>query len=267
MRKLIHKLARSTALRKTAKTLRLHLFGNWWLSHFPVVKTLPDSNIRYRARRLESLELSVEMFDECSLYALSGLPSRIRSFVDLGCNVGYFACWLCREMKSNQLKGLLVDANPEAIEDAEWHVKANGFCNVYVLCGLAGAGPQMGEADFFVHVSNVVSTSSPQGDVSKLGNDWTHLKVPFIGIEKNWQKYFGDERCDLLKVDIEGSEMDFFHVEPEFLKRVQAILLEWHKWRVSLDEVKTFLASNGFVLKTILHDDAELGTAIFVRTA
>jgi hypothetical protein len=36
--------------------------GNWWLRHFPVVKTLPDSNIRYRARRLESLGLSVEMF-------------------------------------------------------------------------------------------------------------------------------------------------------------------------------------------------------------
>jgi FkbM family methyltransferase len=267
MRKLIHKLTRSTALRKIVKTLHLHLLGNWWLRHFPVVKTLPDSNIRYRARRLESLGLSVEMFDECSLYAVSGLPMHIRTFVDLGCNVGYFTCWLCRETKNTELKGLIVDANPEAIEDAQWHVEANGFRNVHVLHGLAGAGAQEGESDFFVHVSNVVSTASPQGGVSNLSNDWTQLKVPFVSIEKNWQKYFGQEPCDLLKVDIEGSEMDFFRAEPEFLKRVQAILLEWHKWRVSLDEVKTFLASNSFVLKTILHDDGEIGTAIFTRTA
>jgi hypothetical protein len=41
---------------------------NWWLRHFPVVKTLPGSDIRYRARRLDSLAMSLEMFDECTLY-------------------------------------------------------------------------------------------------------------------------------------------------------------------------------------------------------
>lgn len=59
--------------------------------------------------------------------------------------------------------------------------------------------------------------------------------------------------------------MNFFRSETKFLGRVKAILLEWHKWQVSLDDVKTFLAANGFSLKTVLHDDAELGTAIFVR--
>lgn len=199
MRKLVHKLTQSAAIRKTVKTLRLHSLCNWWLRHFPVVKTLPGSDIRYRARRLESLSLSVEMFDECSLYALSGLPKHIRTFADLGCNVGYFTCWLCREMKDKELKGLIVDANSEAIEDAQWHVQSNGFHNVHMLCGLAGAGDQNGEGDFFVHVSNVVSTASPRNNTSGLTRDWTQVKVPFVSIEANWQKHFAKNHVIFLK--------------------------------------------------------------------
>ena len=70
--------------------MRLHLLANWWLLLFPVVKTLPGSGIRYRARRVESLGLSVEMFDKDALYATSDLPANIRTFADLGCNADYF---------------------------------------------------------------------------------------------------------------------------------------------------------------------------------
>lgn len=57
-----------------------------------------------------------------------------------------------------------------------------------------------------------------------------------------------------------------FRNEAVFLSRVQTIILEWHKWRVSLDELKSYLGSQGFTLKTVLHEDEGLGTAIFART-
>ena len=60
-------------VRKTVKSLRLHLLVNWWLRRFPVVKTLPGSGMRYRARRVESLALSVEMFDKGTLYSTSNM--------------------------------------------------------------------------------------------------------------------------------------------------------------------------------------------------
>ena len=37
------------------------------------------------------------------------------------------------------------------------------------------------------------------------------------------------------------------------------------RWRVSLKELETFLGSKGFALKTVLHEDEGLGTAIFWR--
>jgi FkbM family methyltransferase len=265
MRELIFRLAGSEMLRKTVKFLRLHLLVNWWLSYFPVVKTLPASGVRYRARRVESLSLSMEMFDKDELYSTSDLPAEIRTFADLGCNVGYFTCWLCDRMNSRQMQGLMVDANTEAVEDAMWHVKANHLANVHVLHGLVGTENKRGQASFFLHASNVCSTATPPDTALNTANTWKRVQVPCVNLEENWQLYFGDMPCDLLKVDIEGSEMDFFHNEPVFLKRARAILIEWHKWRVTFAEVEAFLSQQGFALKKILHDSDGLGTALFVR--
>jgi FkbM family methyltransferase len=265
MRKLILRLAGSETLRKTVKFFRLHLLVNWWLGCFPVMKTLPASGIRYRARRLESLGLSMEMFDKDELYSTSDLPADIRTFADLGCNVGYCTCWLCDRLNNRQMQGLMVDGNAEAVEDAKWHVKTNNLANVHVLHGLVGMENRGGQASFFLHASNVCSTATPPDSALNAANTWKRVQVPCVNLEENWQLHFGNTRCDLLKVDIEGSEMDFFRNEPSFLKRARAILIEWHKWRVTFAEVEAFLSEQGFVLKKILHEDGGLGTALFIR--
>ena len=265
MRKLILKLTGSTTIRKMVKALRLHLLANWWLGRFPVVKTLPDSGIRYRARRVESLGLSVEMFDKDALYATSDLPVDIRTFADLGCNVGYFTCQLCHRLKSTHLKGLMVDANAEAVQDAQWHVDANELHDVHVLHGLVGTKGNGEQASFFVHTSNVCSTAVPSDISLNKTNTWTHIQVPCVGVEENWRKYFGDAPCDLLKVDIEGSEMNFLRNETRFLHRVRTILIEWHKWQVSLEDIEKNLSGQNFLLKRILQEDAGVGTAVFLR--
>jgi hypothetical protein len=71
----------------------------------------------------------------------------------------------------------------------------------------------------------------------------------------------------LLKIDIEGSEMNFLQAERPFLQRTDSILIEWHKWRVNLDEVKVFLAGQGFSYEKTLDENADMGTAFFQRKA
>ena len=71
--------------------------------------------------------------------------------------------------------------------------------------------------------------------------------------------------CDLLKIDIEGSEMNFLQAEASFLTRVQSVLIEWHKWRVSLKDVTDFLARNGLVYVKTLEENENMGTAFFRR--
>lgn len=266
MRKLILRLAGSETIRKIVKFVRLHTLANGWLHCFPVINILSRSGIRYRARRVESLGLSVEMFDRQNLYSVADLPSDIRSFADVGCNVGYFTCWLCGRMNNRQLSGLMVDANAAAIREAQWHIDANKFSNIYALHGLAGGKSKEGFADFFLHVANVCSTATPPSDAKLERRDtWRRIQVPCVDFNRNWCFRFDDMHCDLLKVDIEGAEMDFFRNEIQFLQRTKAILCEWHKWRVSLQEVESFLSGQGFKLKRILQENAQLGTALFVR--
>ena len=68
MRQLITRLSRSSLLRRGVQLLRLNRLGNAWLKRFPFVKKLPGSGVIYRATRLESIPLAVEMFEKGNLY-------------------------------------------------------------------------------------------------------------------------------------------------------------------------------------------------------
>lgn len=264
MRQLIFKLSRSAFLRRLVQVLRLHKVGNWWLRHFPLMRKMPGSGIIYRATRLESIPLAVEMFEKGNLYDAEMLPQNFTTFADLGCNVGYFTCWLAHLANGRKLEGVMLDANPEAVEEAKWHVQANGWDKVFGVHGIVGESGKGGAVDFFLYESNICSTSQlPDVEAMGLKGKWTRISVPCLTLEDEWRKRFGNTRCHVLKVDIEGSEMNFLATEQSFLKRVDSILLEWHKWRVSLDEVKACLGMQGFSLVKVLEENEQMGTAIF----
>lgn len=265
MRKLLFRLSRSTLARHTARMLRLTRLGNAWLRRFPLIKRLPGSDIVYRASRLESIPLAVEMFDR-HLYDASLLPDGFSTFVDLGCNVGYFTCWLSHLAQNRPLKGLMIDANPDAVAEARWHAQANDWTNVHGLNGIVGERSTTGFVDFFLYESNICSTTSvAQMQSLGLKGEWTKIQVPCLRLSDEWTKRFGADRCHLLKIDIEGSELNFLEDEAAFLDRVDTILVEWHKWRVALKDVTSLLHTKAFTLEKILDESDEMGTAFFRR--
>jgi hypothetical protein len=69
----------------------------------------------------------------------------------------------------------------------------------------------------------------------------------------------------VLKVDIEGSELEFLKTEQSFLRLADSVLVEWHKWRVSLQQVSDFLASQGFAYVETVEENDQMGTAFFRR--
>ena len=264
MRELVSKLSRSAFLRRLVQVLRVHKLGNWWLRRFPLVRRLPGSGVTYRATRLESIPLAVEMFEKRDLYDAALLPQNFTTFADLGCNVGYFTCWLAHLARGRQLKGIMLDANPAAVQEAAWHAQANGWKEVFGLHGIVGESGMDGAVDFFLYESNICSTSQlPDIEAMGLKGKWTKISVPCLNLEEHWRKHFGDTRCHVLKVDIEGSELNFLKAEQSFLKLVDSIVLEWHKWRVSLDELKAFLTTRGFSLVKVLEENEQMGTGYF----
>jgi FkbM family methyltransferase len=266
MPNLIASLSRSAPLRHAVRGLRLHRLANAWLRRFPRLRRLPESGVIYRATRLESIPLADEMFEKGKLYDASLLPAHFTTFADLGCNVGYFTCWLAHLAHGRRLRGLMLDANPEAVAEACWHAQANGMPEVFGIHGIAGEGGPGEFAEFYLYESNICSTAQ-MPDVAKmdLKGKWERIRVPCVRVETHWREHFGDTRCHVLKVDIEGSELSFLRAEESFLQLVDAILVEWHKWRVSLDEVRQFLEARGFAFVKTVEENTEMGTACFRR--
>jgi hypothetical protein len=132
--------------------------------------------------------------------------------------------------------------------------------------GILGETSPTGAVDFYLYESNICSTSQLP-DIEKMGllGKWTKIAVPVVSLETEWRKRFGDTRCHLLKVDIEGSEMNFLKAEESFLKQVDAVLVEWHKWRVTLEDVRAFLEPRGFGFVKTVEENDQMGTSYFER--
>jgi FkbM family methyltransferase len=267
MQAVVSFLSRFPALRQAARILRLHLLANAFLRRYPRVRHLPVSGIRYRATRLESIPLAQEMFEKGALYDAALLPTNFTTFADLGCNVGYFTCWLAHLARGRTLKGLMLDANPYAVADAQWHAEANGMHEVFAIHGIVGEGSG-GSADFYLYESNICSTSEVP-DVEKMGlkGKWEKISVPHVSVAGHWRRHFNDTRCHVLKIDVEGSEMNFLRAEEDFLDLVDSIIVEWHKWRVTLTDLRKFLEPRGFRYVKTVEENEQMGTAVFSRPA
>jgi FkbM family methyltransferase len=264
MNKSIVKISRLGPLRKTFRELRFHRLYNRWLEHFPRTKVLGDG-IVYRCRRTESVSLALEILEGGDAYDVSLLPDDYSTFADLGCNVGFFACLLAYHAKERRISGIMVDANPAVLSEARWHVQKNHWSDVFVMEGLIGNADQTGDADFYVNEADTCSMAQLGEAQAKDIKGFKKITVPVLSFGREWSRKMGHRRCHVLKIDIEGSELEFFKAEVEFLKLVDSIFVEWHTHRVSFKELDSFLKSQGLCLVKIIEDLGTLGTAFYRR--
>ena len=211
--------------------------------------------------------MAIEILEGGDCYDQEMLPYHpgFTTFVDLGCNTGLFACWL-QHYVPGRIKGLMVDANPEVLVDAAWHVDVNNM-DVSVLQGVVGS-PKADEqawVTFMVHEANTVSTA--QLASIQRPSDYTAITAPTRSIIHEWTKKMGQQRCHVLKMDIEGSELEFLKQETAFLQLVDTIFVEWHNYRVTFKELDAYLISQGFNLVKVLSSDAKSynGTAFYSK--
>lgn len=225
-----------------------------------------SNGIVYRVKSPESFAITKEIF-KTGTYDPLLKKGIIRNFVDLGCNTGYVACLLADRYGPGNIKGLLVDANPEMIEETGWHLRENGLLGCRAIWGLVG--PSNSESCTF-HMSefNLCSSARPLDRKHPLPlRTVKEIAVPVFKLERLFDEHFGGEKIDFLKVDIEGSEEELLCGNISCLRRVEWVVLEWHKWIISLEEVKGLLDAAGFRLGGVLKEDDICGLAMFGNRA
>jgi FkbM family methyltransferase len=250
-----------------AKRLRAREWMNAALARHPIRRRLVDSGVTYSIETFETLAVERTYFGN-PLFAEIFEVDPPGTFVDLGCNSGIFPCLLAHAARGHAPRGLCVDANAAQVELARKNVALNVWPEVHVLCGVVGSiQPNGVDTEFFLAPTSLGSSQfAYQETESGHPLDWERIVVPTLQVEPTWTRLFGpDLRCACLKIDIEGSEMNFLHQETSFLARVDAILLEWHIWGTTRDEVVQFLVSHGYCLVHTIEDESRHGVLYFRR--
>jgi FkbM family methyltransferase len=262
------RLTRIRWLHDLVGTLRVFPAAGFVLRRLPLTRRLKHGRLTYRITSLDQFSIAYEIFvHESYKPALASYP--VETFIDLGCNAGWFALWLSAVQPNAGRLGLLVDANARIVPEAEWHLKRNGLERWAVRHGAVGLAPGVPQAKFHVYPSSAASSLLPFEPAHQLPvkGKAIEMSVPAISVGDEWHKLFGDAPVDLLKVDIEGKELDLFNYEATFIQqRVRRIILEWHKWTVSLAELDMQLASMGFNRRGVFDEDQLTGLALYERS-
>jgi FkbM family methyltransferase len=255
-------LHRSALANSLIKHLRINRVVDAYLGRFPI-RRRTESGLVYSQESVPSFVVANEIF-ATDLYAVPIAMVRPRTFVDLGANVGYFPLLVSEVMKSRSVRGLCVEPNPRLHPLIESHLSSNGLRDVHLIKGIVGGGQAGAEAEFFLNPSHIASSTSGRfNPFVPVGGRVRRIKVPVVDLAREWRLRFGDEPIDLLKVDIEGAEVEFLESHGVFLEGVRSILIEWHSWVTTLEEISGILRRSGFELGSVRHSDKHAGTAFF----
>jgi FkbM family methyltransferase len=266
---LSRRLERSPLVQSLAQRLRARAWINAALARHPIRRVLPGSGVRYHIENFETLavEKTYTSSAAAARYAEIFGPQMPATFIDLGCNSGLFPCLLAHLAQGRAPRGLCVDASEAQIQLTQKTVALNGWPDIQVRHGLVGcANAHAPKAEFFLHPTSLGSSQFDYRD-SESGHppEWKRIVVPTLKVTELWSQLFGpDTRCDCLKIDIEGSEMNFLQQEVLFLSCVESILIEWHAWATSRDEVVSFLSRHSFDLQHTIEDMPRHGV-LFLR--
>jgi FkbM family methyltransferase len=244
---LVQWVDRQSWVHALVRGLRLRSFVSRCLRIRPWVRLYP-SGARVEVADLESFFLSDEIFRRESYRPALAQAGEVRTVLDLGCNVGFFCCYLRHLFGLHDFRGLGIDANPLVLKRARRNLDLNGLGGIKLVHGLAGGADEKTSQDFYLYASHLGSSQFVEPEAGRvLKGDWTRIEVPVLCPSDAWRAEYGAAPIDLLKIDIEGSEGRLLKADPALLRQARCVVLEWHKWLVREDELFPALQDAGFI--------------------
>jgi FkbM family methyltransferase len=242
------------AFREILKCFKVHLLVDYFLRLFP--RRGEFGVYRYQVASLEAWLVEKEIFKSGIYDGVFNLHG-VKTFADLGCNRGFFSLWIA-EMSGVRLKGILVEANPALIPQVKNLLQNNNLDGMIIFNGAAGAGMDGGEVEILVPPTDVGAGLKKTIEKSLTGDKCDLVRVAAVRVGDLWRgKFSAGERCEILKIDIEGAELAFLKDEKDFLGLVDRVVVEVHEAVVSLQEIRTELLKSGFIIRKEAKEDSE----------
>jgi FkbM family methyltransferase len=148
----------------------------------------------------------------------------IQAFLDIGCNVGWFSC-LAASLPQRPAHIVSIDANPRMVEACRRNLELNGFDAETLVCAV---GPEKGRIT--LHIPEKRHSRASIGLANAIHFGETRALEVVMAPLAELLEYFPGGRCDLIKMDIEGYELETLRMVPaEVISRVGMMILEYTK--------------------------------------
>ena len=192
-----------------------------------------------------------EIFTENSYYFET--TKKNPTIVDVGAHVGVATLYF--KYYFPQANILAIEPHPKAFSLLEKNISENRIENVTAIEAALGITNQ--EQTIYVDAEDTwLSTTSSTNGAWDESQETYPIEVEGITLDEVVmlsQKMYNADLIDLLKIDIEGAEIELLFANALALKKVDQCIVEFHPTRengLKLKDFLTFMNKHGFILKS-----------------
>lgn len=172
------------------------------------------------------------------------LESEPSLIVDCGGHCGHFAiladqCIKAKFGRSNA-HYVLIEPDPKMQKFLKRNLDAAGLQGRYEVVG-GVVGQKSGNAQLGANEKNPLQSNIFEPKASR-SQGVRVMEVPYVDIHQ----VVGGRRIDLLKLDVEGAEFEFFKHNDDVLEQTSSILIEMHANRGNVRGLHSLIESRGF---------------------
>jgi FkbM family methyltransferase len=206
-------------------------------------------------------------YDDAILQAFrTGQQERPLRILDLGANVGFFSIRcidLYVQMKMQApLELIAVEGSRQLFTDLERRLSGAVPKTVTLLLKNGLIGRRTGKAMFHSSWFNSC-TNSISRDNKTSGNPLLNryaIECEYIDLEHSIP---ADMALDLIKCDIEGSELEFLQSYPDLLRRTRSLIIELHPFQCDVEACRQMLQDFGFVKQRVVKNHSTHALEIY----
>jgi FkbM family methyltransferase len=203
---------------KKRQTFEIKTFGNYAHIKIGRYKLILDRREFHDFGMLKTFESGRIYEPEVSSYIIKNLKSG-ETFMDIGANNGYFTV-LAANLVGPNGKVISVEPNPNSFQRLLHNIEINNLSNVILL--------NIALSDYDGKTTLYLNSDSEDGLASLIKSEQFE---PFAEVEvKRFDHLFEEEKIDILKMDVEGAEMDVIRGMENYIESHQGIkiIMEWN---------------------------------------